>query len=292
MKLKIALCVIALAITTNMGAAAQGYPVIDITAIIAAIDNGYTMAQQLQTMYNTLKTSYDQLQRQIKSFESFDFKTLDAKDPLGSWSSLTTYADRMMTYKNNIELIINKNDIKIGNGSYSLGDIFKSPASAMGSIALGGSNFIIDPFETKLTAEEKMAFLQKYGMRFGNYMRISQMREMLKKKSAEVVGYIGYLQNNLAEDRERLDNITGGMMNNESIVQQQQINNAVMTVMAQDIKTQANLLGEIVAQLATSEAQAQIEKQAIEEELNMNSLGIAEGLMKMLDDMPSLDKYR
>ncbi|MCL1931707.1 MAG: hypothetical protein FWF55_07815 [Treponema sp.] len=292
MKLKIALCVMALAITANMGAAAQGMPVMDVSNIAAAVTNGYTMAQQLQTMYNTLKTSYDQLQKQIKSFESFDFKTLDAKDPLGSWRSLTTYADRMMTYQNNIESIINKKDIKIGNGSYSLGDIFKSPAGTAQNMALGGAHYLVDPFETKLTSAERAAFHQKYGMSYGNYMRISQMREMLKKKSAEVVGYSGDLANNLAEDRERLDNITEDMKDNESIVQQQQINNAALTIMAQDIKTQAHLLGEIASQLATSEAQAQIEKQAMQEELSMNDLGLADGLMKMLDDMPSADKYR
>jgi len=243
-------------------------------------------------MYETLKTSYDQLQKQIKSFESFDFNALDAKDPLGSWKSLATYANRMMTYEQNIESIINKKDIRIGNGSYSLGDIFKSPAGTAESMVTGGVNFVFDPFETKLSPAEKAAFHQKYGMSYGNYMRISQMREMLQKKSAEVVGYSGSLQENLAEDRERLSAITADMNGNESIVQQQQVNNAVLSIMAQDIKTQANLLGDIAAQLATSAAQAQMEKQALYDELNMNSLGITDGFMKMLEDMPPASAYR
>jgi hypothetical protein len=292
MKQKIAVLAVVLAITVNMGAAAQGYPVIDITAIIAAIENGYTMAQQLQTMYNTLKTSYDQLRKQIKSFESFDFNSLDARDPLGSWRSLVTYADRMMTYEQNIESIIKKKDIKIGGGSYSLLDIFKSPAGTVENMVTGGVNYLLDPFETKLSPEEKAVFHQKYGMSYGNYMRISQMREMLQKKAAEVVAYSSSLQQDLSEDRERLTAITKDLYDSESTIQQQQINNAILSIMAQDIKTQANLLGDIANQLATAAAQAQAEKQALQDELNMNSLDIAEGFMKMLEDMPSANAYR
>ena len=285
MKRKIA--VLALGIAVNIGAVAQGQPVIDITAIIAAIDNGYTMVQQLQTMYETLKTSYDQLQKQIKSFESFDLNSLDANDPLGSWRSLTTYANRMMTYEQNIEAILNKKDIKIGNASYSLADIFITPVAD----ALKETG-VLDPLEKMLNPEERMMFLRKFGQSFGSYMRIGQMREMLQKKAAEVIAYSGNLQKNLAEDRERLSAITGDMFNNQSIIQQQQINNAVLSIMAQDIKTQANLLGDIAAQLAAAAAQAQAEKQALLDELNMNGLGVTEGFLKMLEDMPPANAYR
>jgi len=292
MKRKIVLCVMVLGITINRGVSAQGYPVIDIAAIVAAIDNGYTMVQQLQTMYDTLKTSYDQLQKQIKSFESFDFNSLDMNDPLGSWKSLSTYANRMMTYEQNIESIINRKDIKIGKGSYSLGDILKSPAGTAENMTMDAVNFVVDPLEGKLTPSERTAFHQKYGMSYGNYMRIGHMRDMLQKKAAEVVGYSSKLQEDLAEDRENLNNIADEMKDKESIVQQQQVNNAVLSIMAQDIKTQANMLGNIASQLATSAAQAQMEKQALQDELNINSLGVADGFLMMLEGMPPANEYR
>jgi hypothetical protein len=283
-----------LTIMAGMNAAAQGYPVMDITNIMRSIDNGIILAQQLQTMRNNLKTSYDQLQQQIKNFESFDFKELNARDPLGSWKSINTYADRMMTYEQNIESIINRKDIKIGNSSYSLGDIFTTPpAETVQNMSMDGLSFVaIDPFERKLTTEEKAAFHQKYGMSYGNYMRINQMGEMLKKKSAEVIGYSGSLQKNLAEDRERLDSISGDLFGGESAVQQQQINNAVLTVMAQDIKTQANLLGNIAGQLAINSSRAQLEKQAMQDEMNINDLGLSDGFIKMLNEMQSSNVYR
>jgi hypothetical protein len=286
MKLKIALCVIILAITVNMGVSAQGQPVIDVTAIIAAIENGYTMVQQLQTMYETLRTSYDQLQKQMKSFESYDLNALNANDPLGSWKAMTTYANRMSTYEQNIESIINKKDIKIGNGTYSLNDIFIAPIADRIDFS------VFDPLEKMLTPEERMIFLRKFGQSFGNNMRIAQMREMLQKKASEVIAYSGNLQKNLAEDRERLSAITSDMFDNQSIIQQQQINNAVLSIMAQDIKTQSSLLGDIAAQFATAAAQAQAEKQALQEELNINRLGVTEGFLKMLEDMAPMSDYR
>jgi len=294
MNRKIIIVAVVLTIMANMGLSAQGYPVMDVTNIIKSIENGIILAQQLQTMHNNLKTSYDQLQQQIKSFESFDFKNLNARDPLGSWRSINTYANRMMTYEQNIESIINRKDIKIGNSSYSLGDIFTTPpAETAQNMSMDGLSFVaIDPFERKLSTEEKAAFHQKYGMSYGNYMRINQMGEMLKKKSAEVVGYSDSLQKNLAEDRERLDSISGDLFGSESAVQQQQINNAVLTIMAQDIKTQANLLGNIAGQLAMTSSRTQLEKQAMQDEKNINDLGLSDGFIKMLNEMQSSNVYR
>jgi len=280
-------------IMANMDLSAE-YPVIDVTNLATAVQNGYTMAQQLQTMYNNLKTSYEQLQQQIKSYEAFDFNNLNAKDPLGSWKSINTYASRMMTYEQNIGSIINRKDIKIGNGSYSLTDIFAtSPMDAMQNMAIDKmSSLAFDPFENKLTPEEREAFHRKFGMGFGSYMRIKQVGDMLQKKAAEVVGYSDSLQKNLKEDREKLDSISGDLFESASLVQQQQVNNAVLTVMAQDMKTQANLLGNIAQQLVMNSSQALMEKQAMKEELNINDLGLSDGLMKMLNETKSLNDYR
>jgi len=294
MSKKIIIVVMVFTIMANAGLSAQGYPVIDVTNLATAIENGYTMAQQLQTMYNNLKTSYEQLQQQIKSYETFDFNSMIAKDSLGSWKSINTYADRMMTYEQNIESIINRKDIKIGNSLYSLNDIFAaSPVDVMQNMAIDKMNsMVFDPFENKLTPEERAAFRQKFGMGYGSYMRIKQVGDMLQKKAAEVVGYSDSLQKNLTEDRKKLDSISGDLFESASLVQQQQINNAVLTVMAQDMKTQAKLLGNIAQQLVMNSSQALMEKQAMKEELNINDLGLSDGFIKMLNEMQSLNDYR
>jgi hypothetical protein len=294
MSAKNTLLAIVLGVMANMGLSAQGYPVIDMTNLITAIETGYTTVQQLHTMYDNLKTSCDQLQQQIKNFESFDFNSLNVKDPMGSWKSITTYADRMKTYEQNIESIINKKDIKIGNGFYSLGDIFITPLTEtmqnMGMDKLGFA--IMDPFEKMLTQEEKLIFQKKFGISFGYHMRLDHMKELLQKKSAEIIGYSNTLRNNLEEDRLRLENISKDLFRSGSIVQQQQINNAVLSIMAQDVKTQANLLGNIAEQLAVNSSQTLLQKQAMLDEKNINSLNIAEGFMKMLNEMQSSSAYR
>jgi hypothetical protein len=208
----------------------------------------------------------------------------------------------MMTYEQNIGSIINRKDIKIGNGSYSLGDIFTTspldaiqnmPIDAMKNMAIDKISFMaFDPFENMLTPEERQEFRRKAGMGFGSYMRIKQVGDMLQKKAAEVVGYSDSLQKNLKEDREKLDSISGDLFESASLVQQQQVNNAVLTVMAQDMKTQANLLGNIAQQLVMNSSQALMEKQAMKEELNINDLGLSDGLMKMLNETQSLNNFR
>jgi hypothetical protein len=291
MRKKTIILAMVLGVTTNMGIFAQAM-VMDVSAIAAAIQNGFTMTETLQTMYASIQTSYEQLQQHIKNYKSFDFNQIDVKGAAGAWNSLNTYSDRIKAYEQNIESIINKKDIKIGNGSYSLGDIFVSPNKTMQSMVADGLGYVLDPLEAKLTPQERALFHQKYGMSFGKFTRIGELGEKLKNKSAEVVGYSTSLQKNLGEDREALNNITKELYGSESIIQQQQINNAVMSTMAQDVKTQAKLLGDIAQQLATSFSQAQMMKEAMQEEININDLEISEGLLKMLGEMAPSSSYR
>jgi hypothetical protein len=292
MKKKSAVLALVLGTLVNAGVFAQGYPVMDVTAIMAAIQNGYTMAETLQAMYTNVRTSYDQLQHQIKNFELFDLYQLDANDPLGSWRSIKTYANRMKAYEQNIEAIINKKDIKIGNDTYSLGDVFMSPGSTMENLVIDGINYVLDPFEARLSPQERLVFKRKFGTSFGAEMRISQLGDMMKKKAAEVVGYAESLQKNINEDRERLESIVEGLFEGASIVKQQQINNAVMAILAQDTKTQAKLMGDIAQQIAMNSSQAQMMRKAMQEEINMIDLAVSEGYMKILKEIENSSSYR
>jgi hypothetical protein len=204
-----------------------------------------------------------------------------------------TYADRMMTYEQNIHSIIKRKNLRIGNSSYSLEDIFTtSPNRTMQNMTKDGIRFMTDPFEANLTAHEKAAFHRKYGMSYGNYIRYNHLGEILKRKAAEVTAYTEALAENLSEDRERLDALSEGLFESESTIQQQQINNAVLTIMAQDTKTQAKLLGNIAQQLTVMSAQAEIAKQAMQDELNINDVDISEGFIKMLNDMQPSSAYK
>jgi hypothetical protein len=292
MKKKAIVLALVLGAMVNAGLFAQGYPVIDVSAIVAAIQNGYTMAESLQAMYTNIKTAYEQLQRQIKSLESFDLNNLDADDPLGSWQSITTYANRMKTYEQNIGAIINKKDIKIGKDAYSLGDLLITPGKTAESMVVGGVKYVIDPLESKLSPAEKKAFKLKFSMSFGNSVRVTQLGQMMQKKAAEVVGYVTGLEKNIGEDREKLESISKTMYGSESLIQQQQVNNALLTVMAQDTKTQAKLVGDIAHQLAMNSSQEQITKAAAQEETNINDTDVSQGFLRLLDAMEPSSSFR
>lgn len=290
-KIILAICIVCGCI---MGLSAQGYPVMDISNIIASIENGYTMIQQLEAMYNNVKTAYDQLQQQIKNFESFDISQLDARDPLGSWRAMMTYADRMMTYEQNIEKLLNNKNLKIGNESWSLNDIFTSnPIDTAVGMASSGIGFVaVDPFERKLTPQEKAVFHQKYGMGFGHYMRYNYMGEALQQKAAEIAAYSTGLQDNLQEDRQRLDSIIESGFDNESAIKQQQTANALLASQAQEAKTQSNLLGQIGTLMAMEAVRNQEMRKAAQEIRNTSNFDFAEGFVNMINDQEASSNFK
>jgi hypothetical protein len=65
---------VAMMIMFKSGIFAQGYPVMDITNILTAIQNGYHLYQQLQTNINQLRNAYEQLQQAVKSFRHLTYK--------------------------------------------------------------------------------------------------------------------------------------------------------------------------------------------------------------------------
>jgi hypothetical protein len=259
-------------------------PIIDITNLIKTIENGYTMAEQLYSMYNLIQNSYEQLQEQIKSFQSFDFNQLDARDPLGSWRSIMTYADRMMTYEENIENILSNKNIRIGNASYSLGDLLTSnPLSTVTGMAEEAVGFVaIDPFERKLTPEEKAMFHQKYGMSYGHYMRYNMIGDALQKKAAEIQAYNGHLEAEIITDRKRLDEIMATDPNAESQVKNAQKINSIMAIRSQDLKTSTKIMMNISEVYGETMIQNQETRKARQEERNANDYDLAEGLIDML----------
>lgn len=232
-------------------------PVIDITNLLKAIENGYTMYEQLNAMYNQVQTAYAQLQQQIKNYENLELGELDARDPLGSWRSLMTYADRLMTYEENIESILRTKNMKWGKNSFSLEDVYSRPP-------LGEKGYLTDswddPFERELTLEEKARFHSKYGISYGHYVRYNVIGEAITKKAGEIKAYFSYQQESLNEDRAKLDAITSTEPEIDSIVAQQQRSNAIMTIVAQDTKTTANNLAAIGQLLADKAVQEDMEK--------------------------------
>jgi len=275
-------------------------PIIDITNLIRAVENGTAMYEQLAGLYQTIKTNVERIQEQIKAFESFDLRQLSLNDPLGSWRRIMTYGNRMMTYEENIESILNRKDIKIGSASYSLADLYTTaPVTNIMNMAGSAIDFaVIDPFERQLSLEEKAVFHQKYGMSYGNYIRYHRIGEGLLKKAAEVTAYNMKLQEELKADREAIqsmleDNASerGNALDGSWVGEQQKINSLLMAK-NQELRTKTKLIADIADLYANKTAQAKMNAEALQEsndaDFGDNYLKILEGTGKKNDFMGHL----
>jgi prefoldin subunit 5 len=260
-----------------------GYPVIDISNIIASIENGYTLVQQLQAMYENIKNGIEQLNRTRKNFEAFDIKQLSMRDPLGSWRRIMTYGNRMMTYEENMEAVINNKNLKIGNGSYSLAELFTSPSTIQDMMGNAVTFTAVDPFSKKLSPEEQAIFHSKYGMSYGHYLRIHALGVKIGEKAAELAGYSGKLEENLKNDREALSKMIDEVSDGNSIVEQAQVTNAQLAAQCQELKSQTSLLSKLGEEIASEASRNHLQKQAMEDAKNNGDADVADGYIKMLE---------
>jgi len=264
--------------------------IIDATNLIHAIENGMEMYEQLNGIYQTIKTNVERLKQMIKDFESFDLRQLSLKDPLGSWRKIMTYGDRMMTYEENIESILNKKDIKIGAASYSLSDLYMiNPVTNVKNMAGGAIDYVInDPFEKQLTLDEKAVFHQKYGMSYGHYIRYHKIGEWLSKKAAEVTAYNMKLQDELTADREAIQSVLEEQGDGSWVREQQKVNSLLMAK-NQELKTKSKLIADIADIYAKNAAIKNMETKAARED---NEADFGENYLKILEKTENKNDYK
>ena len=278
----------------SSNAFAQGYPVIDITNIIVAIENGFTMFQQLMAFYESIKTSYQMIEQNIKSFEAFDFRQLDAKDPLGSWRAIMTYGNRMMNYEQNIHRAINNPNIQIGNESWSLHDIFTSrPSTTIRGMGDAGYVFMMDPFERKLSDQEKAIFHQRYGMSYGNYMRYRYYGENITKKAERIQALSGQIEEQMELDAKILDQILAdGITEVDSVVKTQQAQLAMMRYELDTLMGINNKLGQLGTILGNYYAKQEVVVEEAGRERGIRNFDAPTVLGSMIDKGELRGRYR
>jgi len=205
---------------------AQGTPVIDITAIIAFLENLEEMYKQYEATVAHLENSYKQLEQTMKNFEKPDFSQLDAKDPLGSWRNIMSYGNRQMNYIRDIENTMNNKGMKIGKYSYSIADFLD--VKNIGNAASGALEFVVfDPFVER-SPEEKAAFHSKYGMSPSNYMRYHHMGSAVQEKTAKIKSVIEYDILNKETEETMTEKIAKMAEGNESLLTQAEVDRALL----------------------------------------------------------------
>jgi len=143
----------------------------------------------------------------------------------------------------------------------------------------------VDPFSKKLSPQEQAIFHSKYGMSYGHYLRIYNLGVKIGEKAAELTGYSGKLDENLKEDREALSKMKDETSDGNSIVEQAQVTNAQLAAQSQELKSQTSLLSKLGEEIATDAARNQLQKQALEDAKNNSDVDVADGYIKILDNM-------
>jgi len=282
--------ILALAVM-GCGCVFAGYPVIDVANVIATVEGGYTMAQQLQAMYANIKNSVEQLDEMRKDFEPYEIKDMNMKDPLGSWNRIMTYGDRMKAYEENMESIINAKNLKIGNDTYSLADLYNYSSIKPENMNDFSGFTAIDPLSRKLSLEEQQIFISKYGKSYGNFLRVLTLEAKTGEIAAELTGYAESFAKNLKEDREVLARILDEVPGAGSIVKQAQVTNAQIAAQCQELKSQTMFLGKIGEAIASEAGRKETINKAMEEVKKNSNVDVADGYLKMLGKMGSRSDF-
>lgn len=150
--------------------------VIDVSAIAAAIENGLTMYQQLQTAYSQYQSLVQQLQTAQKNMANLDMSNIDTT----KWDSMLKMTDTYMTQMDNIESICNKKNMKIGSVSFSLNDLYTTDVyEKIGDEVVSS----VDP--DQMTESDKRKFYAKHGLSPAHYNKLHALSKTLGEKAKE-----------------------------------------------------------------------------------------------------------
>ena len=150
------------------------FAVIDVSSIAAAIENGYTMYQQLMNAYNQYKSLVQQVENQKKQMESISPSDYDWKQ----WDASLHMIDDYMTRMDNIEELYSKKSMNVGGYYFSLDDLYNN--NAMGHIAREVVNNVDPKYMTQADLEN---FYQKHGLSYSHFRTLQGVVNELNTSS-------------------------------------------------------------------------------------------------------------
>jgi len=171
---------------------AQGMPVHDVSRFLMAIENFFTVIDQLEANYAELEGKIKEIEQTAKQFEAYDFNEFGKGGNIkemfrGSLRSTMTYVNKMNNLERDIENLINAKGLKLGNQSFSITDIITNPGVAMKDALHEGKAFVaLDPF--MVSDEEVINFYGKYGLNKRNYLRMQAVGELMADSFQKVAG--------------------------------------------------------------------------------------------------------
>jgi len=179
------------------------------------------MVYQLMADYERIKTRVEDLQETYKRLADFDWSSLQynswedfktAEGALGPVYKLMSQANGVMNLVNDFESLVNDKNIKIGNNSVSIWDIFANDGVEQ-MILSSGEFMIVEPWANR-TPEQKAVFYSKYNMNPNNYMRYNQIRESMIDLTMYSVAFDKALEESIREQKKTMNELTVDLTKN------------------------------------------------------------------------------
>ena len=161
------------------------WAVIDVNSIAASIENGITMYHQLQTAYNQYQNMIERLNKIKQDMKKFDVSKYD----WSQWDSILKMTDHYMTQMDNIENIVNRKSMKIGNLRFSMKDLYTTDLYEK----LG--NEVEEELNPEnITEADKANFYRKHGLSVKHYNKLRALNEQLHETALHTAAQVEVME--------------------------------------------------------------------------------------------------
>lgn len=214
-KMRAAFAAAALAALGGGSALATGYPVLDISNLMNAIQQLYATYDEINTAIEQVQNTYQQLQKQIDSVRNMNWDDLkgsfdnwdDSGGIQGVWNNIgnfrtnltnaTSAINENMNLINDVKNTLNNKTVTMFGKKYSVGGLFgvgqygqnnllNLPASASDYVRETGSE-IAAGYAGKLTYKQKEAVMKKWGLDPENYAYVKLVEEQANEGISQLV---------------------------------------------------------------------------------------------------------
>lgn len=191
------LCIVLVALPS--ATVAQGYPVMDITNWLAAIDQLYSSYDMVMNTIKQVEQAYQQYQFYLEQAKSWNLDNIQWDGDLdfrNEIKDVSRTVNKQITNIRKIEEIFTTKQYSVGGMTFTVADLVgagdddKNLEKVMKGIGKEFKNnwdYAADALVKGLTEEQSMAIWQKYGISPRNYTYMQQKKILLKDISSKIM---------------------------------------------------------------------------------------------------------
>lgn len=300
---------------------ATGYPVLDISNLMNAIQQLYATYDQINTAIEQVQNTYQQLENQIKQVESMNWDDLANSFSAenwsqeggikGAWENIGNFRNNMinatsainsnMNLLNNVKHTLENKTVTamgkeysvaglFGIGKYGQNNLLNMPASALDYVKNTGEE-IAKGYAGKLTYKEKQAIMSKYGLDPENYAYVKLVEEQANSLIGELVAkgseewYTAQLTE-AAKTNEGLMDLMQQAANSGSTMKEMQATGSIILSLKGDILNLIHGVRETGAMFATESTRQKVAEEAEKENDALNKEKRRKGYMEATGYVP------